>query len=150
MPCIRAKYQSPPENPIPNSMTAPSSRSSTDSSHSTDIHMPLLPTSFSQFQHTTHPANDTQFVLQTQMDPRTTDSILTLMNQCQSNLLAESHLAHTNHLQYHQHLIKNLNFDAIHYIATIICIQMIPYVLIYCIEECSPLVLFSWWRNKIS
>lgn len=28
--------------------------------------------------------------------------------------------------------------------------QLIPFVLVYCIEECSPLVLFSWWRNKIS
>lgn len=25
-----------------------------------------------------------------------------------------------------------------------------PFMLVYNIEECSPLVLFSWWRNKIS
>lgn len=46
--------------------------------------------------------------------------------------------------------IKKLNLDMINYILMAICLQMIPYVLIYCIEECSPLVLFSWWRNKIS
>lgn len=46
--------------------------------------------------------------------------------------------------------IKKLNMDLVNYILIVICLQMIPYVLIYCIEECSPLVLFSWWRNKIS
>lgn len=33
---------------------------------------------------------------------------------------------------------------------TIIMIQLISFVLVLNIEECSPLVLFSWWRNKIS
>lgn len=33
---------------------------------------------------------------------------------------------------------------------TIILIQLISFVLVLNIEECSPLVLFSWWRNKIS
>lgn len=32
----------------------------------------------------------------------------------------------------------------------IILIQLISFVLVLNIEECSPLVLFSWWRNKIS
>lgn len=46
--------------------------------------------------------------------------------------------------------IKNPNALVIHFIFIILCLQMIPYILIYCIDECSPLVLFSWWRNKIS
>ncbi|XP_058061027.1 uncharacterized protein LOC131211542 [Anopheles bellator] len=29
-------------------------------------------------------------------------------------------------------------------------VQLISFVLVLNIEECSPLVLFSWWRNKIS
>lgn len=29
-------------------------------------------------------------------------------------------------------------------------LQMISHIFVYCIEEYSPLVLFSWWRNKIS
>lgn len=33
---------------------------------------------------------------------------------------------------------------------SIILIQLISFVLVLNIEECSPLVLFSWWRNKIS
>lgn len=33
---------------------------------------------------------------------------------------------------------------------TIILLQLISFVLVLNIEECSPLVLFSWWRNKIS
>lgn len=33
---------------------------------------------------------------------------------------------------------------------TIILVQLISFVLVLNIEECSPLVLFSWWRNKIS
>lgn len=33
---------------------------------------------------------------------------------------------------------------------TIILIQLFSFVLVLNIEECSPLVLFSWWRNKIS
>lgn len=45
---------------------------------------------------------------------------------------------------------KNPNALLIHLIFIILCLQMIPYILIYYIEECSPLVLFSWWRNKIS
>lgn len=35
-------------------------------------------------------------------------------------------------------------------LAALTCVQILPFVLVYCIEECSPLVLFSWWRNKIS
>lgn len=46
--------------------------------------------------------------------------------------------------------IKNPNALLVHSIFVILCLQMIPYILIYCIDECSPLVLFSWWRNKIS
>lgn len=38
----------------------------------------------------------------------------------------------------------------IHLIMFVILLQLIPFVLVYYIEECSPLVLFSWWRNKIS
>lgn len=40
--------------------------------------------------------------------------------------------------------------NLIHLIILLILLQLIPFVLVYCIEECSPLVLFSWWRNKIS
>lgn len=35
-------------------------------------------------------------------------------------------------------------------LAAFTVVQLLPFVLVYCIEECSPLVLFSWWRNKIS
>lgn len=38
----------------------------------------------------------------------------------------------------------------IHLAILLILLQLIPFVLVYYIEECSPLVLFSWWRNKIS
>ncbi len=42
------------------------------------------------------------------------------------------------------------NFVVAHLIMMLILLQLIPFVLVYYIEECSPLVLFSWWRNKIS
>jgi hypothetical protein len=32
----------------------------------------------------------------------------------------------------------------------IIFVHLISFVLVLNIEQCSPLVLFSWWRNKIS
>lgn len=36
-------------------------------------------------------------------------------------------------------------------ILSVILLQMLLFaVLVFNIEECSPLVLFSWWRNKIS
>lgn len=44
----------------------------------------------------------------------------------------------------------NSNFVVAHLIMMLILLQLIPFVLVYYIEECSPLVLFSWWRNKIS
>jgi hypothetical protein len=31
-----------------------------------------------------------------------------------------------------------------------ILVQLISIVLVFNLEECSPIVLFSWWRNKIS
>lgn len=43
---------------------------------------------------------------------------------------------------------KLLDLPAI--LFSIILIQLISFVLVLNIEECSPLVLFSWWRNKIS
>lgn len=43
---------------------------------------------------------------------------------------------------------KFLDLPAI--LCSIILIQLISFVLVLNIEECSPLVLFSWWRNKIS
>lgn len=45
-------------------------------------------------------------------------------------------------------LKKLLDLPAV--LFSIILIQMISFVLVLNIEECSPLVLFSWWRNKIS
>lgn len=45
-------------------------------------------------------------------------------------------------------LKKLLDLPAV--LFTIILIQLISFVLVLNIEECSPLVLFSWWRNKIS
>lgn len=45
-------------------------------------------------------------------------------------------------------LKKILDLPAV--LFTIILVQMISFVLVLNIEECSPLVLFSWWRNKIS
>lgn len=45
-------------------------------------------------------------------------------------------------------LKKLLDLPAI--LFSIILIQLISFVLVLNIEECSPLVLFSWWRNKIS
>lgn len=44
----------------------------------------------------------------------------------------------------------NSHFVVVHLIMMLILLQLIPFVLVYYIEECSPLVLFSWWRNKIS
>lgn len=29
-------------------------------------------------------------------------------------------------------------------------LQMLSHTFLYCIKEYSPLVMFSWWRNKIS
>jgi hypothetical protein len=31
-----------------------------------------------------------------------------------------------------------------------VLVQLISIVLVFNLEECSPIVLFSWWRNKIS
>lgn len=45
-------------------------------------------------------------------------------------------------------LKKLLDLPAV--LFSIILIQLISFVLVLNIEECSPLVLFSWWRNKIS
>lgn len=45
-------------------------------------------------------------------------------------------------------LKKLLDLPAV--LFTIILVQLISFVLVLNIEECSPLVLFSWWRNKIS
>lgn len=45
-------------------------------------------------------------------------------------------------------LKKLLDLPAV--LFTIILIQLFSFVLVLNIEECSPLVLFSWWRNKIS
>lgn len=45
--------------------------------------------------------------------------------------------------------LKNL-LDLPAVLFSIILIQLISFVLVLNIEECSPLVLFSWWRNKIS
>lgn len=45
-------------------------------------------------------------------------------------------------------ILSQNNF--IHFIILLNLLQLIPFVLVYYIEECSPLVLFSWWRNKIS
>lgn len=45
-------------------------------------------------------------------------------------------------------LKKLLDLPAV--LFSIILIQLFSFVLVLNIEECSPLVLFSWWRNKIS
>lgn len=52
-----------------------------------------------------------------------------------------------NELQFYGQLKQMLDLP----ILFAICfIQLISFVLVLNIEECSPLVLFSWWRNKIS
>lgn len=52
-----------------------------------------------------------------------------------------------NQLQFYGQLKQMLDLP----ILFAICfIQLISFVLVLNIEECSPLVLFSWWRNKIS
>lgn len=49
----------------------------------------------------------------------------------------------------HNSIMHDTN-TVIHLIILLSLLQLIPFVLVYYIEECSPLVLFSWWRNKIS
>uniref|UniRef100_A0A182JGK7 Uncharacterized protein n=1 Tax=Anopheles atroparvus TaxID=41427 RepID=A0A182JGK7_ANOAO len=52
-----------------------------------------------------------------------------------------------NELQFHGQLKQMLDLP----ILFAICfVQLISFVLVLNIEECSPVVLFSWWRNKIS
>lgn len=52
-----------------------------------------------------------------------------------------------NELQFYDQLKQMIDLP----ILFAICfIQLISFVLVLNIEECSPLVLFSWWRNKIS
>lgn len=53
-----------------------------------------------------------------------------------------------NFVKMYGQLKKLLDLPAV--LFSIILIQMISFVLVLNIEECSPLVLFSWWRNKIS
>lgn len=53
-----------------------------------------------------------------------------------------------NLVKLYGQLKKLLDLPAV--LFSIILIQMISFVLVLNIEECSPLVLFSWWRNKIS
>lgn len=53
-----------------------------------------------------------------------------------------------NLVKLYGQLRKLLDLPAV--LFSIILIQMISFVLVLNIEECSPLVLFSWWRNKIS
>lgn len=55
-----------------------------------------------------------------------------------------------NNFFIHPTNTNNKNFVVVHLIMMLILLQLIPFVLVYYIEECSPLVLFSWWRNKIS
>lgn len=66
--------------------------------------------------------------------------ITTINNKC--NNFATMHHPVNNKM--------NSNFIVAHFIMMLMLLQLIPFVLVYYIEECSPLVLFSWWRNKIS
>lgn len=50
-------------------------------------------------------------------------------------------------LQFYGQLRKLLDLP---FLFAICFAQLISFVLVLNIEECSPLVLFSWWRNKIS
>lgn len=52
-----------------------------------------------------------------------------------------------NELQFYGQLKKLLDLPVLF---AICFVQLISFVLVLNIEECSPLVLFSWWRNKIS
>lgn len=61
--------------------------------------------------------------------------------------------ANTNQSQKHQNHHNHRNHQPNYIIplmAALTCVQLLPFVLVYCIEECSPIVLFSWWRNKVS
>lgn len=51
-------------------------------------------------------------------------------------------LPHSN-----KHLTQLLDIPVV---CTMLIVQIISYVLVFNIEECSPLILFSLWRNKIS
>jgi len=69
-----------------------------------------------------------------------------------SAVTSRINLANNNN---NKHKLFNNNYLFINdlsliFAGTIILLQMISFILVYNIEECSPLVLFSWWRNKIS
>lgn len=65
--------------------------------------------------------------------------------------ISSSHSAKPKQNQTHQNNHQqNFPHQIIPLLTALTCVQLLPFVLVYCIEECSPLVLFSWWRNKIS
>lgn len=162
MPSIGAKFPFPPSTPIPFnpfqtlaqiSQCSPFNMAIQPHSKS-QIQISLLSRSISESCITAAAAAESDAPAVRQSTPTATTTTLTTATTSiapsYKQWSAQSRFIITNHLQQQQHLIKRLNIDAINYILMIICLQMIPYVLIYCIEECSPLVLFSWWRNKIS
>lgn len=85
------------------------------------------------------------------------------MNPINENGKANNNTIDTSGMTYFQqmsdknddHLVKLCDqfkrlLDLPAVLFSIILIQLISFVLVLNIEECSPLVLFSWWRNKIS
>lgn len=62
---------------------------------------------------------------------------------CSSTTLASKHFMTVEHDQCIDHHFMHISI-------LLFYLQMISHSFFYCMEEYSPLVLFSWWRNKIS
>lgn len=69
---------------------------------------------------------------------------------CANKYLSDDDNTTNQQFQNNSILMPNANNFIQQLIIILSLLQLIPFVLVYYIEECSPLVLFSWWRNKIS
>lgn len=66
-----------------------------------------------------------------------------------SNKTINSMNINKNHNNTNNNNHNNFNFD-LSLIFAFLIMQIISWIFIFDLDEYSPLVLFSWWRNKIS